>query len=97
MKTLVIRNDFDFRFLGFRVLIWGRFTFLGFQGFRCFWILVFCLFLFYFRFWKVTKTPALRRDLSMSKDMRDPMRANVGFAANMFSPFDSLDVGVFVQ
>ena len=26
---------------------------------------------------------ALRRDLSMSKDMWDPMRANVGFAANM--------------
>ena len=27
---------------------------------------------------------ALRRDLSMSKDMRDLMRANVGFAAKMF-------------
>ena len=26
---------------------------------------------------------ALRRDLSMSKDMWDPMRANAGFAANM--------------
>ena len=30
------------------------------------------------------KTLALRRDLSMSEDMRDPMRANAGFAANMF-------------
>ena len=31
-----------------------------------------------------SKALALRRDLSMSKDMQDPMRANVGFAANMF-------------
>ena len=30
---------------------------------------------------------ALRRDLSMSNDMRDPMRANVGFAANMLHLF----------
>ena len=98
MKTLVIRNDFDFRFLGFRVLIWGRFRFLRISGFKVFLdFSVLFVFLFYFRFWKVTKTPALRRDLSMSKDMRDPMRANVGFAANTFSPFDSLDVGVFVQ
>jgi hypothetical protein len=28
---------------------------------------------------------ALRRDLSMSKYMRDPVRAHVGFAANMFN------------
>ena len=37
-----------------------------------------------FRVFKV-KTLALRRDLSMSKDMWDPMRANVGFAANMLT------------
>ena len=36
MKTLVIRNDFDFRFLGFRVLIWGRFRFLRISGFKVF-------------------------------------------------------------
>ena len=34
---------------------------------------------------QTTKTPALRRDLSMSKDMRKPMLANVGFAANAFA------------
>ena len=30
------------------------------------------------------KTLTLRMDLSMSRDMWDPMRANVGFAANVF-------------
>ena len=36
-----------------------------------------------FRLCKVEKTLTLRMDLSMSRDMRDPMRANEGFAANM--------------
>ena len=53
---------------------------LGFQGFRAFCFLG----LLGFRFWKVEKTLTLHMDLSMSKDMRDPLRANVGFAANMF-------------
>ena len=30
------------------------------------------------------RTKTLRRDLSMSKDMRDSPRANLGVAANMF-------------
>ena len=36
------------------------------------------------------KTLALRRDLSMSKDMLDSMRVNVGVAANMFFQGSSL-------
>jgi hypothetical protein len=31
-----------------------------------------------------TELQPYRRDLSMSKDMRDAPRANLGFAANMF-------------
>jgi hypothetical protein len=35
------------------------------------------------------KTLTLRRDLSMSKDMRDWPRANLGVAANMLYPFEN--------
>ena len=55
---------------------------LGFWFFR---VLGFSFFFGFLglRLCKVEKTQTLRMDLSMSRDMRDPMRANVGFAANM--------------
>ena len=37
----------------------------------------------------------LRRDLSMLKDMWDPMRTNVGFAPHMFFPLDLCDSYLF--
>jgi hypothetical protein len=46
--------------------------------------------------WKVRKkTLALRRDLSMSKDMRDLSWANVGFAANMFIQYSFFNYGIW--
>ena len=38
---------------------------------------------------------ALRRDLSMLKDMWDPMRTNLGFAPHMFFPLDLCDSYLF--
>ena len=73
MKPLAIRSGFDFCFflyLGFQFRVWV-FMLLGFPVLG---ILVL----------ESKKSLALRRDLSMSKDIRDPMRENVGFAANMF-------------
>ena len=51
MNTLAIRSDFDFRFLGFRVLICFNLGFrfirlLGLEAFLGFWVLG-------FRFWTV--------------------------------------------
>ena len=68
LSVVLWELGFWFRVLGFRLLK-GLCFFFGFCGFRL------C---------KVEKTLTLRMDLSMSRDMRDPMRANVGFAANMF-------------
>ena len=40
---------------------------------------------------------ALCRDLSMLNDMRDPSRANAGFAANIFCPHCILVFGQLLQ